>query len=226
MKGFGSAEFDRRRYPRLDFNLPVAFRNAENFSPEGVSRNISLGGLMVYLPQVVNQGQIIEVTMLLPMGEEKRVCKTQAEVVWAQSGQFEEGWVCRAGLRFLEMVPEASQIWKFERRVFPRFVIQVPFTYECNRQSLCEGTVQNVSIGGLQVYLAESIAPQSVLTLKLSLPKGKAVQHIQATARVVWIMQTKDAVPTFKAGLKFMSVSPEGLKYLKHFQELWLEQGG
>ncbi|MCK5242131.1 PilZ domain-containing protein [bacterium] len=113
MKGFGSAQFDRRRYPRLDFSLPLAFQaSKENKAPAGVSTNVSLGGLMAFLPQVVNQGQIIEVTMLLPLGEEKKACKAQAEVVWVQAGQFESGWVCRAGIRFLDMPTEAEKIWR------------------------------------------------------------------------------------------------------------------
>jgi len=113
MKGFGSAQFDRRRYPRLDFSLPLAFQSSENnHMPEGVSSNVSLGGLMAFLPQAVTKGQIIEVTMLLPLGKEKKVCKAQSEVVWAQTGQFESGWVCQAGLRFIKMPPESSQIWR------------------------------------------------------------------------------------------------------------------
>jgi c-di-GMP-binding flagellar brake protein YcgR len=113
MKGFGSAQFDRRRYPRLDFSLPLAFQAAEkNKIPEGVSTNVSLGGLMAFLPQVVTKGQIIEVTMLLPLGEDKKACKAQAEVVWAQAGEFDSGWVCRAGIRFLDMEAEGEKIWR------------------------------------------------------------------------------------------------------------------
>lgn len=113
MKGFGSAQFDRRSYPRLDFSLPLAFQAQEKSKlPAGISANISLGGLMAYLPLTVVKGQIIEVTMLLPLGEEKKTCKVQAEVVWAQNGQFEGGWVCRAGLRFFNMPSDSEEIWR------------------------------------------------------------------------------------------------------------------
>ena len=101
MKGFGSAQFDRRRYPRLDFTLPLAFKaTADALIPDGVSGNVSLGGMMAF------------VTMLLPLGEEKKVCKAKAEVVWAQNGQFASGWVCQAGLRFVDMNSESNQIWR------------------------------------------------------------------------------------------------------------------
>ncbi|MCD4813780.1 PilZ domain-containing protein [bacterium] len=113
MKGFGSAQFDRRRYPRLDFSLPLAFQISDDpQAPEGVSANISLGGMMAFLPGSVEQGRIIDITMLLPLGNEKHTCKAKAEVVWARQGNFESGWACQVGLRFVEMPEAASTIWK------------------------------------------------------------------------------------------------------------------
>ncbi|MBN1596506.1 PilZ domain-containing protein [candidate division FCPU426 bacterium] len=114
MKGFGSAEFDRRRYPRLNFSLPLAFQVSGDHPhiPKGVSANVSLGGLMAYLPQNVTPGEILEVTMLLPLGDEKKTCRAQAEVVWSQNGVFDSGWSCRAGVRFLDMPPESKEIWQ------------------------------------------------------------------------------------------------------------------
>lgn len=112
MKGFGSAQFDRRRYPRLDFTLPLAFQDVGQAQPDGVSKNVSLGGMMAYLPREVQTAQILDLTMLLPLGEDKLVCRVQAEVIWVKKGDFEGGWVCQAGLRFVEMNPESQKIWR------------------------------------------------------------------------------------------------------------------
>ncbi len=112
MKGFGSAEFDRRQYPRLDFALPLAFQDLGQSPPEGVSKNVSLGGMMACFPREVSPSQILDLTMLLPVGEDKQVCRVQAEVVWVKKGDFEGGWSCQAGIRFVNMTPESEKIWR------------------------------------------------------------------------------------------------------------------
>jgi|GEM_PF-6672815 len=110
MKGFGTGQFDRRQYPRLDFVIPLAFQTAE--APAGSTANVSLGGMMAYFPQPVAKGQILSVSMLLPLGSGKKNFQAQAEVVWALAGQFESGWSCQAGLKFLAMEPEMLNLWR------------------------------------------------------------------------------------------------------------------
>lgn len=113
MKGFGSAQFDRRRFPRMDFSLPLAFQSGgDPFEPGGVSQNVSLGGIMALLPNPVNQGDVLEITLLLPIGEERQYCRARAKVAWARQGEFEGGWRCQVGLEFAELNAEAAVLWE------------------------------------------------------------------------------------------------------------------
>jgi hypothetical protein len=112
MAEYGGAQFDRRQYPRLDFTIPFAFDVSEQKLPDGITANISLGGLLVYLPYEVTKGQVLELTMRLPEGEVEQSFKARAEVMWVESGDFEGGWVSQAGLRFFEMSPRSFGVWK------------------------------------------------------------------------------------------------------------------
>ncbi|MEW6516463.1 MAG: PilZ domain-containing protein [candidate division FCPU426 bacterium] len=112
MKGFGSAQFDRRHYPRMDFSLPLAYQSTGAFTPEGVSQNVSIGGIMALLPKLVAQGDVLEVTILLPVGEERKLCRARAKVAWVKEGEFEGGWMCQAGLQFIDLSPETEGLWR------------------------------------------------------------------------------------------------------------------
>jgi c-di-GMP-binding flagellar brake protein YcgR len=112
MPDYGGAHFDRRQFPRLDTTLPCAFDVSNETLPSGVTANVSLGGLLVFLPEPVTKGQILNLTMKLPSGGEDHLFKARAEVAWAQEGQFQDGWSCQVGLRFFEMSPASFEIWK------------------------------------------------------------------------------------------------------------------
>ncbi len=112
MPEYGGAHFDRRIYPRLDATLPCAFDLSEEALPEGVTSNVSLGGLLVYLPNDVVQGQVLVIKMKLPCADGDRFFRAKAEVMWSQTGEFKDGWSCQAGLRFIEMGDESLDVWK------------------------------------------------------------------------------------------------------------------
>jgi len=116
---------------------------------------------------------------------------------------------------------------EFERRVFPRFVIHLPFTYEIDSQSGGEGITNNASQGGLQVYLAERVKKNDILRFRLSLPDENAVQSIEVVARVIWFQKSMLPPPkNYKVGLEFVEISEEALNFLRWFEQLWLKQGG
>ena len=113
MSEYGSALFDRRQYPRLDAEIPFAYEVSEQTLPGGLTANISLGGLLVMLPQRQKPGDILELTIHLPAGEKSPgALKVRAEVVWSQPVESKEGWSCQAGLRFFEMPPESFLVWR------------------------------------------------------------------------------------------------------------------
>lgn len=112
MPEYGSAEFDRRQYPRLNCSLPFAYDISEQKLPDGITANVSLGGLQVLLPQTVSQGDVLELSMRLPDEKSDQPFKVRAEVMWAQIQEIPEGWACQAGLRFFEMSPRSFAVWK------------------------------------------------------------------------------------------------------------------
>ncbi len=112
MPEYGGAHFDRRQYPRLDITLPFAFDISEQKLPDGITANISLGGMLVYLPHQVSPGQVLEMIMRLPGKDQEAPFKARGEVVWVQNGEFEGGYICQAGLRFFEMSPRSFNVWR------------------------------------------------------------------------------------------------------------------
>jgi hypothetical protein len=112
MAEYGSAAFDRRQFPRLGYSLPFAYEISDQKLPDGITANISLGGLRVYLPQMVTKGDVMELNMHLPDAQHELPFKVRAEVVWATTESVPEGWSCQAGLRFFEMSPRSFQAWK------------------------------------------------------------------------------------------------------------------
>ncbi len=112
MPEYGSAEFDRRQYPRLNCTLPFAYDLSEQKLPDGITSNISLGGVLVFLPHPVHKGEVLEVSMHLPNSQDDKAFRARAEVIWVQQGQFPDGWSCQAGLRFFEMSPASFNVWK------------------------------------------------------------------------------------------------------------------
>ena len=115
---------------------------------------------------------------------------------------------------------------EFERRVFPRFVIHLPFSYEVDNKKN-EGITNNASQGGLQVYLPEPVAINTVLRFKLLLPEGNEVQYVEAAAKVTWVQKSMLPEPkNYKVGLAFVDISQEGRKFLQWFEQLWLNQAG
>lgn len=121
--------------------------------------------------------------------------------------------------------PKFGEI-KFERRVFPRFVIHLPVSYALEDNAASgEGITNDASLGGLQIYVAEKFNLGDKVKIKLSLAEGKTVHTIQALARVVWIEENPSHDPKpYKMGLEFVDISAESLKHLKWFEQLWLNQ--
>ncbi len=117
---------------------------------------------------------------------------------------------------------------EFERRVFPRFVIHLPFRYQKeDHPRFGDGVTHDASRGGLQIYLDEPMEVNQRLNLSLSISEGKSMRTIQAKARVVWIAENPKQVPKpYKAGLAFTDITPESLEFLTWFEQLWLNQGG
>jgi c-di-GMP-binding flagellar brake protein YcgR len=96
----------------LDATLPCAFEVLDTKLPDGITSNVSLGGLLVFFPHPVSQGQIVNIKLKLPCSDGDRIFKAQAEIMWIQPNETGEAWAYQAGLRFFEMSPASFEIWK------------------------------------------------------------------------------------------------------------------
>ena len=116
---------------------------------------------------------------------------------------------------------------EMERRVFPRFRLEIPVQYERELQGPHQtARAGDASRGGLRLFLDEALAPGEVLRLAMHLSDPKAPRWLRVTARVVWCAQSPEATPeAFTAGLEFMDVDPADRKLFDQFERLWLEQG-
>ncbi len=120
---------------------------------------------------------------------------------------------------------------QFERRVFPRFQLEIPVTYQVlpgdgAAAGEADGTpasTANISLGGLQLNLPEPVRVGDRLQIRLYLSDPSGPRRLEATGRVIWV-QPADASGQVKAGLGFEQIKPEDQLYLKQFEMLWLEQ--
>ena len=103
---------ERRQFVRLDTRLEMSY----TLLPSGkaqrtVAKNISGGGVCLFLEQVVPEGTRLQVAMTLP-GREEPVHFT-AEVIWCESyemiGRTERKRAVEAGVQFVEISPKDQE---------------------------------------------------------------------------------------------------------------------
>jgi c-di-GMP-binding flagellar brake protein YcgR len=104
---YGIVNFERRRYPRFNVDLPIEYRLIDS-SPEqsGRAMNISEGGLLVYLPDEVEIGQHLQLRLFFPSGSLLNTIVMRAEVAWSDIHLGKDWGDYRSGLRFIEISPE------------------------------------------------------------------------------------------------------------------------
>jgi c-di-GMP-binding flagellar brake protein YcgR len=127
---------------------------------------------------------------------------------------------------------------QFERRVFPRFQLEIPVTYQvipgsgasgnasgaaAAESAAGNGTTGNISLGGLQLRLPDRVQVGDRLQLRMYLTDPTGPRRIQAAGHVVWV-EADSGSDQVKAGLAFDEIDPEDKTYLEQFQTLWLEQ--
>jgi c-di-GMP-binding flagellar brake protein YcgR len=81
--GFAITHFKRRRYPRINLNLPVEYTMTIDVEPSLPTRSgaIGEGGLMTYLPMPVSTGTLMKLKIHLP---DHVTISCTARVVWTE----------------------------------------------------------------------------------------------------------------------------------------------
>jgi len=112
-----------------------------------------------------------------------------------------------------------SETVNSEKRRHPRVNLDLTIEYyRTNSRFSHSGRLMNASEGGLSVYFPEPMEIGERLKLKLFRTLGPAVNTIGPLGEVVWVDPHLDETwLDYQSGVRFIDISPEDLKRLKHF---------
>ncbi len=101
---FGIVNFERRRHPRFNIDLPVEYYLIPSKSGgSGQAINVSEGGLLVYLTEKVEIGQHLQLKLFFPSGFQLKRIEMVVEVVWIDIHVGKDWGDFRSGLRFIDI---------------------------------------------------------------------------------------------------------------------------
>ncbi len=96
---YGIVDFERRKHPRFKIDLPVEYGRSALGIKEGKAVNASEGGLLLWLPERMDIGRLLDVKLFLSMEAALRTIEIQVRVVWTDL-HVEEGEDYRTGVEF------------------------------------------------------------------------------------------------------------------------------
>src|SRR4030042_778925 len=112
-----------------------------------------------------------------------------------------------------------TAIVNFERRIYPRFNVDLPIEYYRIDSSIsytCR--VINTSEGGLLIHFPEQMDIGQHLRIKLFFASGSELDTIEVLAEVVWMdIHLGEGWGDYRCGVKFIDISPENMRKLKNF---------
>ena len=100
----GILAIERRKHPRFVVELPLDYTRTEVTDiVGGIVANASEGGLLVYLPERLEMGTILQIQIFYVKDLEFNMLKAIAKVVWADMAARESWGEYRYGLQFLSI---------------------------------------------------------------------------------------------------------------------------
>ena len=100
----GVLAIEKRRHPRYSVELPLDYIRAHGRETYGgIVANASEGGLLVYLPEVMQIGVVLKIEIYYASGLELNSIKAVAKVVWYDMAAKESWGEHRYGLQFLSI---------------------------------------------------------------------------------------------------------------------------
>ena len=100
----GVANFKTRRHPRFSINLPIKYWRSNN-SDSHFSHvvDVSEGGFKVYLPEAIENGQILNLNLFYAASFDKLTrIEAVVRVVWGNNRVGKDGYY-RAGVKILDI---------------------------------------------------------------------------------------------------------------------------
>ncbi len=106
----------------------------------------------------------------------------------------------------------------FERRRYPRFLLDLPIEYQRAESSIPQGGMAaNASRSGLLVYLPEAVEVGQHLKVKLFFTYGRELHTLHALSEVVWVNTYFGKEGDYQCGLRFMETGADDLRKLEEF---------
>jgi hypothetical protein len=103
---YGIVNFEKRRHPRFNVDLPVEYAGSSVFVKHDRAINISLGGLLLYLPERVEIGQHLALKLFFPSGTALETLETLVQVAWTDISLAEDWGDYRTGVCFVDISSE------------------------------------------------------------------------------------------------------------------------
>jgi len=102
------AHFERRRHPRFSVHLPIEYwQIGKSRSRPGKAINISEGGLLLQLPERLEIGQVVGLTLFITSGPDLDAIEAvvQVGVLWHGTHVGEDA-AYPVGVKFVDISPE------------------------------------------------------------------------------------------------------------------------
>ena len=131
--------------------------------------------------------------------------------------------------RETKMIAEEKSMGPFnlQRRKHPRFSIDLPAKYwPINIPQSCSSRTENISEGGVLLYLPEKIEVGQNIGVKILISTGFECESIEALGQAAWSdsQSAKEEYP-YRTGVKFVDISAENMKRLKGFLDAQMNLG-
>lgn len=192
-----------RQHPRLPLRMPVFCESpaVPGYRTVGLTQNVSRGGLVLEVPQPLTPGTAA--SLLLLTGD--RNARAEALVVWRA-----EDSPSRMGLKFTALTGADLATWErllvLQAGPTPRASVRLPIALEVTCRVSPDirvtGQAENLSEGGLLLFLAHGLSPRTQLIVEV--PPWFTLPAVEADMEVLWIR----AVPEREGvahGLQFRS---------------------
>jgi c-di-GMP-binding flagellar brake protein YcgR len=105
---FGTVNFERRKHPRFSIDLPVEYWQMDKSkSRPGRTVDVGEGGLLLYLSESMEIGQVLRLTLFITSGPDLNSIEAlvQVEVVWKDI-YFGKDRHYRIGVKFVGISAE------------------------------------------------------------------------------------------------------------------------
>jgi c-di-GMP-binding flagellar brake protein YcgR len=98
---------EKRKYPRVDIDLPLKYSSTNLIFKYGRAVNASQGGLLVLLPEEMGIGQRLGLKIFFPSHSEFNTLETSVRVVWKDVHLRKDwAWDYRTGVKFVDVSPK------------------------------------------------------------------------------------------------------------------------